>query len=68
VEAVAALGCEYAVTGDHRVKLVLQGGIEVRDLYRIASDHNLQIRRLSYKRDSLEDIFLKAMEDGHGGL
>jgi hypothetical protein len=28
----------------------------------------LQIRRLSYKRDSLEDIFLKAMEDGHGGL
>jgi hypothetical protein len=24
----------------------------------------LQIRRLSYKRDSLEDIFLKAMENG----
>jgi hypothetical protein len=28
----------------------------------------VQIRRLSYKRDSLEDIFLKAMENGHGGL
>src|SRR6185503_3807039 len=58
VAAVGKLGCEYAVTGDHRVKLVLQGGIEVRDLYQIASEHDVQIRRLSYKRDSLEDIFL----------
>jgi ABC-2 type transport system ATP-binding protein len=68
VEAIGTLGCEYAVTGDHRVKVVLQGGIEVRDLYRIASKYDVQIRRLSYKRDSLEDIFLKAMEDGNGGL
>jgi ABC-2 type transport system ATP-binding protein len=67
-EALGALGCEYALTGDQRVKLVLQEGIEVRDLYRIASEHEVQIRRLSYKRDSLEDIFLKAMENGHGGL
>jgi ABC-2 type transport system ATP-binding protein len=67
-EAVGALGCEYALTGDHRVKLVLHEGIEVRDLYRIASRYDVQIRRLSYKRDSLEDIFLKAMENGHGGL
>jgi ABC-2 type transport system ATP-binding protein len=67
-QAIGALGCEYAVSGDHRVKVILQGGIEVRDLYRIASDYDVQIRRLSYKRDSLEDIFLKAMENGHGGL
>jgi ABC-2 type transport system ATP-binding protein len=67
-EAIGSLGCEYAITGDHRVKIVLQGGIEVRDIYRIASDQEVQIRRLSYKRDSLEDIFLKAMENGHGGL
>jgi len=66
-EAIGALGCEY-VTGDTRVKVILQGGIEVRDLYRIASEYDVQIRRLSYKRDSLEDIFLKAMENGHGGL
>src|ERR1043166_5039259 len=65
---IGALGCEYAITGDHRVKVILQGGIEVRDLYRVASQHDVQIRRLSYKRDSLEDIFLKAMENGHGGL
>jgi ABC-2 type transport system ATP-binding protein len=68
VQSVEKLGCEYAITGDHRVKIVLQGGVEVRDLYRVASEHGLQIRKLSYKRDSLEDIFLKAMENGHGGL
>ena len=67
-EAIRDLGCEYAVTGDHRVKLVMQEGIEVKDLYRIASEHDVQIRRLTYKRDSLEDIFLKAMENGNGGL
>lgn len=67
-KSVAALGCEYALTGDTRVKIVLQEGIEVRDLYRIAADQNIQIRRLSYKRDSLEDIFLKAMEQSNGSL
>jgi len=66
--AVGALGCEYAVTGAARIKVVLQGEIEVRDIYRIAAEQNMQIRRLSYKRDSLEDIFLKAMENGHGSL
>ncbi|HSE24857.1 MAG TPA: hypothetical protein VLB68_24560, partial [Pyrinomonadaceae bacterium] len=68
VKAVAALGCEYATSGDHRLKLVMQEGVDVKDLYRIAAQEQLQIRRLSYKRDSLEDIFLKAMENGHGGL
>lgn len=61
-QAIGSLGCEYAVTGDHRIKLVLQQGIEVTDLYRLAAERNVQIRRLNYKRDSLEDIFLKAME------
>jgi ABC-2 type transport system ATP-binding protein len=68
IQAIAKLGCEYALTGDHRLKLVLQEDVEVRDLYRLAADQQVQIRRLSYKRDSLEDIFLKAMENGDGGL
>jgi len=67
-KAIGLLGCEYALTTDHRVKIVLQEGVEVRDIYRIAGEHEVQIRRLSYKRDSLEDIFLKAMENGHGSL
>jgi ABC-2 type transport system ATP-binding protein len=68
VEGLAALGCEYALSGDHRMKVVLQQGVEVRDLYRLAAREELQIRKLSYKRDSLEDIFLKAMETRNGSL
>jgi ABC-2 type transport system ATP-binding protein len=68
VEALNQLGCEYALSGGHRMKIVLQEGVEVRDLYRLAAQSQLQLRRLSYKRDSLEDIFLKAMENGNGGL
>ena len=68
VEALGKLGCEYATSSDHRLKIVLQEGVEVRDLYRLAADAHVQLRRLSYKRDSLEDIFLKAMENGNGGL
>ena len=67
-KSLATLGCEFAVTSDYRLKVVLNEQVEVRDLYRLADQHELQIRRLSYKRDSLEDIFLKAMESGNGGL
>src|ERR1041384_3000885 len=68
VKALEQLGCEYALSGDHRLKIVFQEGVEVRDLYRLAEESQVQLRRLSYKRDSLEDIFLKAMENGYGGL
>src|SRR6266700_383606 len=64
VAEVAALGCECAVTSDHRLKVILQEQTEIRDLYRLALQYQVQIRRLTYKRDSLEDIFLKAMENG----
>jgi len=64
VEGVAAMGCECATTSDHRLKIILQDGTEIRDLYRLAANSQVQIRRLTYKRDSLEDIFLKAMENG----
>ena len=67
VQAVDAMGCECAITSDHRLKIILQDGTEIRDLYRLAADSQVQIRRLTYKRDSLEDIFLKAMENGNGG-
>jgi ABC-2 type transport system ATP-binding protein len=64
VAGVGAMGCECAMTSDHRLKIILQDGAEVRDLYRLAADSQVQIRKLTYKRDSLEDIFLKAMENG----
>ena len=64
VESIARLGCEYALSGERRLKLIMQDSVEIGDLYRLALEHNVQIRRLNFKRDSLEDIFLKAMENG----
>ncbi len=66
---VEQMGCEYARMNERRLKLVLPDGAEISDLYRIAANADVQIRRLQYKRDSLEDIFLKAMEnENRGGL
>ena len=71
VAAVEALGVEMATNGKQKIKLVLPEGIGVRDLYRLAAERQVQIRRLDYKKDSLQDIFLQAMETdtevaGHG--
>jgi ABC-2 type transport system ATP-binding protein len=60
--AVEALGVEMASGGKQKIKLVLPEGVEVRDLYRLAAERQVQIRRLDYKKDSLQDIFLKAMD------
>jgi len=46
-----------------RIKLVIPENIEARDLYVIASEQGVQIRRMNQRRDSLEDIFLRAMEN-----
>ena len=64
---IEKLGCACAIAGNNRIKLILSEGVEIRDLYRIAADRNVQIRRLNYRRDSLEDIFLKAMESELAG-
>jgi ABC-2 type transport system ATP-binding protein len=60
--AVEALGCEMALGAKQKMKVVLPEGIEIRDLYRLAAERQVQIRRLDFKKDSLQDIFLKAME------
>jgi ABC-2 type transport system ATP-binding protein len=59
--AVEKMGCECAVTAN-RMKMVLADGIETRDIFRIAAEQQVRIRRLNFRRDTLEDIFLKAME------
>lgn len=66
-EAIGGLGCEYALVGERRIKLIMQETVEISDLYQLALRHGVQIRRLNFKRDSLEDIFLKAMENGANG-
>ncbi len=68
LELAERRGCECAVAGKSRIKMVLPEGVEIRDLYALAAERDIQIRRLNYKRDSLQDIFLKAMENGHGRI
>lgn len=68
LESLEKLGCETAQGAQGRVKLILPEGLEIRRLYEIAAEQNVQIRRLNHKRDSLEDIFLKAMETADGRL
>jgi ABC-2 type transport system ATP-binding protein len=65
-EAMRALGCECACFAGGRVKLVMPDVLSARDLYVKAADTGAQIRRIQHRRDSLEDIFLRAM-DYEGG-
>ncbi|HET9836604.1 MAG TPA: ABC transporter ATP-binding protein [Candidatus Angelobacter sp.] len=63
IDSVRALGCECATFGAGRVRVVLPDNIDLRQIYRVAAQHEVQIRRMNYRRDTLEDIFLKAMAD-----
>jgi ABC-2 type transport system ATP-binding protein len=56
------LGCECACFPGGRVKLIMPDKIEARDLYATAMQQGVEIRRMHQRRDSLEDIFLRAME------
>jgi ABC-2 type transport system ATP-binding protein len=61
-EALTELGCKCEPAGIGRLKMTLPEGFEVREIYRLAAGRDLQLRRLNYRRDTLEEIFLKAME------
>ncbi len=60
--ALTDLGCECQGVRPGRFKMLLPEGFELRDLYQVAARLDLPLQRLNYRRDSLEDIFLKAME------
>jgi ABC-2 type transport system ATP-binding protein len=62
VEALAGLGCECTAAGTGRCKMIVPEDFDLREIYRVAAARDLPLRRLSYRRDTLEDIFLKAME------
>lgn len=55
-------GCECASFPDGSIKLVMPDSFQMRDLYAAASATSVQIRRIHRRRDSLEDIFLRAMD------
>jgi len=66
-EAAAQLGCECLVHSKRRLKLLLPESVGTQQLYAIAAEQGVQIRRLQARRNSLEDIFLEAMKEHADG-
>lgn len=62
IAGLRALGCEVAQPNKRRMKAVLPQDVEIHHLYALAKEKAVQIRHMDYKRDSLEDIFLRAMD------
>ena len=56
------LGCECAVFSNGRIKVVMPENVEIKEVFKVAAEKGVQIRRMNHRRDSLEDIFLSAME------
>jgi ABC-2 type transport system ATP-binding protein len=62
VEGLRNLGCQVASPNRRRLKAITPDGVQISQLYQLADNLSVQIRNLDYKRDSLEDIFLRAMD------
>lgn len=62
-EALAAAGGQGVAESPGVWRIVLPAGVETASLWRIAAREGVQIRKLTHRRDSLEEIFLKAV--GH---
>ncbi len=62
-DALTDLGCQCINVRPGRLKVVLPESFELREIFRIAAGLDLPLRRMNYRRNSLEDIFIKAMEN-----
>jgi ABC-2 type transport system ATP-binding protein len=61
-EQLAGLGYPCTMDNKGRFKLELPADFDMRRIYGFAAERDLQLRRVSYRQDTLEEIFLKAME------
>lgn len=61
--ALPEIGAEGVTEGHGRWRIVLPPGVEVDALWRLVCRQDLLVRKLTHRRDTLEEIFLKAM--GH---
>ena len=57
------IGAEGVAEGLGRWRIVLPPGVEVDAIWALVNRQKLLVRKLSHRRDTLEEIFLKAM--GH---
>ena len=61
--ALRELGVESVREGEGRWRMVLPPGAEVDSLWRVIAALDLRVHKLTHRRDTLEEIFLKAV--GH---
>lgn len=61
--ALHELGVESVREGEGRWRMVLPPGVEIGALWRIVARLDLRVHKLTHRRDTLEEIFLKAV--GH---
>jgi ABC-2 type transport system ATP-binding protein len=57
------IGAEGVSEGNGRWRIVLSQDVELQALWKLLGSQNLLVRKLTHRRDTLEEIFLKAM--GH---
>jgi ABC-2 type transport system ATP-binding protein len=63
VAGLTEAGVDGVTEGGGRWRIVLPPGMEVEALWGVLARQNLLVRKLTHRRDTLEEIFLKAM--GH---
>jgi hypothetical protein len=61
--ALPEIGAEGVSEGGGRWRIVLPAGVGVEAVWALAARQELLVRKLTHRRDTLEEIFLKAM--GH---
>ncbi|NWF84534.1 MAG: ABC transporter ATP-binding protein [Bryobacteraceae bacterium] len=61
--ALRDIGAEGVSEGGGRWRIVLPGDVEISALWQVAARCSLAVRKLTHRRDTLEEIFLKAV--GH---
>lgn len=62
-EALRALGVECVREGEGRWRMVMPPGVEIGALWHVVARLDLRVHKLTHRRDTLEEIFLKAV--GH---
>jgi ABC-2 type transport system ATP-binding protein len=62
-QTLPTIGAEGMMESPGRWRIVLPPETEIQALWQLCAQHNLQVRKLTFRRDTLEEIFLKAV--GH---
>jgi len=68
VAEIERRGCSSAEYADGRLKVVLPESLSSAEVFFIALDMDVQVRKMEMKRSTLEDIFLQAVEKRHGSV